>query len=70
MKNLILTLALTLSLTIGFSNTFASVNDNNPAQTESSSNRIYIKVYEDGAIWVYVYEEDGTFVNKYIENNY
>ncbi len=69
MKNLILTLALTLSLICGFSSTYAAVN-NDPTVIENTDNRIYIKVYEDGAIWVYVYEEDGTFVTKYIEENF
>lgn len=71
MKKTLLTLALTLSLLTGFSavNTFAS--ETNAAITEySNGSRIYVKVYEDGAIWVYVYEEDGTFVTKYVEENF
>ncbi len=69
MKKLLLTLALTLSLVCGFSTTFAAIN-NDPTVIENTNNRIYIKVYEDGAIWVYVYEEDGTFVGKFIEENF
>lgn len=70
MKKTLLTIALTLSLLNGFTavNTFAASNTVNTA--ESNGARIYIKVYEDGAIWVYVYEEDGTYVGKFIEENF
>ncbi len=69
MKKTLLTIAITLSLLTGFStvNTFAASSKVTTA--ESNGARIYIKVYEDGAIWVYVYEEDGTYVSKYIEQN-
>ena len=70
MKKTLLTIALTLSLLTGFSavNTFAS--EINPTNTEfSNGSRIYVKVYEDGAIWVYVYDTDGTFITKYIDND-
>ena len=69
MKKTLLTIAITLSLLTGFStvNTFAA--SSNVTTAESNGARIYIKVYEDGAIWVYVYEEDGTYVAKYIEQN-
>jgi len=70
MKKILLTIAITLSLLTGFSsvNTFAAVNTVNTAETNAA--KIYIKVYEDGAIWVYVYEEDGTYVGKYIDENF
>ncbi len=70
MKKTLLTIAITLSLLTGFTtvNTFAAANTVNTAETTGS--RIYIKVYEDGAIWVYVYETDGTYVGKFIEENF
>lgn len=70
MKKTLLTIAITLSLLTGFStvNTFAA--SSNVSTAESNGGRIYIKVYEDGAIWVYVYEEDGTFVGKIIDDNF
>jgi len=68
MKKTLLTIALTLSLLTGFTtvNSFAAANTVNTSETSGAL--IYIKVYEDGAIWVYVYEEDGTYVTKYIDN--
>lgn len=68
MKKIFLTIALTLSLISAAAvNTFAA--ELKSAVTEQNTgSRIYIKVFEDGAIWVYVYEEDGTFVAKYIES--
>ena len=70
MKKTLLTIAVTLSLLTGFTsvNTFAASNTVNTAET--SAGRVYIKVYEDGAIWVYVYEEDGTFVGKFIDDTF
>lgn len=67
MKKLILTIAITLSLVSGFSFASAAELSSSSATTVSSIGRYSIKVYEDGAIWVYVYESDGTFVNKYEE---
>lgn len=69
MKKLTFALVLTLSIFTGFtaSNTLAA--SNTVSSAEANGAKIYIKVYEDGAIWVYVYEEDGTFVSKSIENN-
>ena len=68
MKNLIIALALTLSLVSGISTVNAAELTNNSAtKTQANGAKIYIKIYEDGAIWVYVYEEDGTYVTKYIE---
>lgn len=69
MKKTLLTIALTLSLLTGFTtvNTFAASNSVNTS--ENIDSRIYIKVYEDGAIWVYVYETDGTFITKFIDND-
>jgi hypothetical protein len=66
MKKIFLTLAIALSLTLGFSSNtvFSSVQNQT---TEATTGYIYVKVYEDGAIWVYVYTEDGTFVSKMIE---
>lgn len=68
MKKTLLTIALSLSLLTGFTtlNTFAGANTVNTSETSGAL--IYIKVYEYGAIWVYVYEEDGTYVTKYIDN--
>lgn len=70
MKKTLFALIITLSFLTGFtaSNTFAASNNVNTV--ENNNSRIYIRVYEDGAIWVYVYEEDGTYVAKYIEENF
>jgi len=73
MKKILLTIAITLSFLTGFTsvNTFAAVNTVNTVNTaETNAARICIKVYEDGAIWVYVYEEDGTYIGKYIDENF
>ncbi|MEO8512808.1 MAG: hypothetical protein ABI543_04570 [Ignavibacteria bacterium] len=68
MKTLILTIAITLSLVSGFSTVSAAdLSSSSATSTTTNENRILIKVYEDGAIWVYVYEQDGTFVSKYVE---
>jgi hypothetical protein len=64
MKNLILAIAITLSLTAGFNITYS--NETSASQVVSTGLK-YVKVSQDGAIWVYVYTEDGTFVAKWIE---
>jgi hypothetical protein len=71
MKNLVIAIAVTLLSLTGFATinsaelkapvSIASVDDYN------DGTYILFKVYEDGAIWVYVYEEDGTFVAKVID---
>ena len=67
MKKLILTIAITLSLVSGFSFVSAAELSNSSSTSTTSTGRYSIKVYENGAIWVYVYEEDGTYVTKYEE---
>ncbi len=67
MKKLILTIAITLSLVSGFSFVSAAELSNSSSTSTTSTGTYSIKVYEDGAIWVYVYESDGTFVTKYVE---
>ena len=66
MKNLILAITLTLGLTAGFSSITAAELSSSSATTQTAGNRVYITVYENGAIWVYVYE-DGTFIGRYAE---
>lgn len=68
MKKIFLTLAITLSLVSGFNTLKADGNPNQLTSSQQGSSKIYIKVFEDGAIWVYVYEQDGTFIGKFIEN--
>lgn len=72
MKTLIFALILSVS-SILFTNTGISAEKYNQyseiSQESSSTNYIYRKVYEDGAIWVYVYTEDGIFVAKYVEQS-
>lgn len=72
MKKLILSLIVALGLVFGFSSVKASaqaseVTNINSANIETSitDNYIYVKVYENGAYWIYVYTEDGIFVTKY-----
>ena len=69
-----LTFALIFAVSALFSvNTVFSANylnnDTAIGQESNSSSYIYVRVYEDGAIWVYVYTEDGSFVGKYIEQS-
>ncbi len=66
-KKLILTIAIILSFTSGFSSVSVAELSSNSATLETSTALVYIRVFENGAIWVYVYEEDGTFVAKYLE---
>ncbi|MBE2219858.1 MAG: hypothetical protein IAE90_16735 [Ignavibacteria bacterium] len=67
MKNLLLALVITLSFATGISTVYSK----NTAATEQTANGYtYIKVVQDGAIWVYVYTEDGTFVTKWIEQSF
>jgi len=67
MKNLLLALVITLSLTTGISTVYSN---NTTATEQSASGYSYVKVVQDGAIWVYVYTEDGTFVTKWMETAY
>lgn len=67
-KKIILTIAIILSLTTGICLVTAAELNSTSSTSTSSTSRYSIKVYENGAIWVYVYEEDGTFVYKYIES--
>jgi predicted DNA binding protein len=72
MKNLILTLVFAVALTFGVnsvnSSELSSKSLSSTEITDSNTNGyIYVKVYEDGAIWVYVYSEDGAFITKYID---
>ena len=66
MKKLIIAIALTLGLTAGFSSVSAAELNNSSATSQTAGNKVYITVYENGAIWVYVYE-DGTFIGRYTE---
>lgn len=68
MKNLILTLVFTVALTLGINSVNASDFSSNSTNTAiSNGSQIKVKVYEDGAIWVYVYSEDGSFITKYLD---
>ena len=67
MKNLILALVFTVALTFGVNTVKSSEISNNSTITENIAAQIKVRVYEDGAIWVYVYSEDGIFVTKYLE---
>lgn len=70
MKKVIITIAITLSFLTGFATVNAAENNiSNTTVSSNADNRVYVKVFEDGAIWVYVYEQDGSFVAKYIEQN-
>jgi hypothetical protein len=70
MNKIILSLVLTLSLVLGFSSIKASeVINRNPVTIETSNldTYIYIRVYENGSFWIYVFTEDGIFVSKHID---
>ncbi len=72
MKKIILTLTLTLSLGFGFNQLKADNLNTDPVQTSidwDHAGYTYVKVFEDGAIWVYVYDEDGTFIGKFLEED-
>jgi predicted DNA binding protein len=73
MKNLILTLVFAVALTFGVNSINSSeLSSKSLSSTQAADSNndgyIYIRVYEDGAIWVYVYSEDGAFISKHIEN--
>jgi hypothetical protein len=71
MKNLAIAIAVTLLSLTGFASTSAAELKTSIVSTiddYDDGNYILIKVYEDGAIWVYVYEQDGTFVSKIIDD--
>ena len=70
MKKLIAVSAIILSSFFGYNTVYTAEtnlkNNENEANIETSvENYIYVKVYENGAIWVYVYTQDGIFVAKY-----
>lgn len=70
MKNLIIAFAITFLSLTGFASTNAAELKTSIISTIDDYNDgtyILIKVYEDGAIWVYVYEQDGTFVSRIID---
>lgn len=69
MKNFTLALVFTLGLAFGFTSVNASeiTKPETTITCENGENYIYVRVYEDGAIWVYVYTEDGIFVGKHVD---
>jgi hypothetical protein len=69
MKNFTLALIVSLSLAFGFTSVKASelTKPETNNKCEDAANYIYVRVYEAGAIWVYVYTEDGIFVAKYVD---
>lgn len=69
MRHLTLALIVAVSMIFGFNSVKASDLPVNSTETSHSAGYIMIKQYEDGAIWVYVYSEDGAFVAKYMEQD-
>lgn len=69
MRNLVLSLVVAVSIIFGINTVNASEVNNNNVVTESTNQQIKVRQYEDGAIWVYVYSEDGAFITKYVEAN-
>ncbi len=69
MKNFTLALIVSLSLAFGFTSVKASElpKPETNITCENSDNYIYIRVYEDGAFWIYIYTEDGIFVAKQVD---
>jgi hypothetical protein len=68
MKKLMLSVVLTLGLFFGF-------NSVNTAETKAATvqtaeeNYVYVRVQDaSGRVWVYVYTQDGIFVNVYEED--
>lgn len=74
MKNLLITIVAAFSIFFVSQEALSSaisVNNNTLIENiQNDSRQIHIKVYEDGAIWVYVYSEDGAFISKFIEQQY
>jgi len=69
MKKLILSLILTLSLVFGFNSVNAAEVSNNKASSiKKLDGLIFIRVYEEGSFWIYIYTLDGIFLSKHIEN--
>jgi hypothetical protein len=66
MKKIILTIAITLSLALGFNASSINASTTTASATTETTNYIYVNVVIDGAIWVFVYTEDGTFVAQYL----
>ncbi|MCI0448325.1 MAG: hypothetical protein L0Y79_00885 [Chlorobi bacterium] len=69
MKNLILAVLITLSFIFGF-NTLNSqeLTPNSAIETSiTTDSYIYVRVYEDGAWWIYTYTQDGIYVAKCID---
>ncbi len=67
MKKFFILLGLTLSLAMGFSSGTSLSNVKPEAIETSATNYVYVYVYENGAIWVYIYTEDGIYVGKVID---
>jgi len=67
MKNLLLAIVITLSFATGINTVYSK---NTAATEQTASGYTYVRVVQDGAIWVYVYTEDGTFVAKWVEASY
>ncbi|MBZ0203868.1 MAG: hypothetical protein K8I03_12690 [Ignavibacteria bacterium] len=68
MKTLVIAIALTISLGLGFNSlTAESSTQQVQISDDDHAGWTYIRVFEDGAIWVYVMDEDGIFVTKYLE---
>lgn len=73
MKKLFLSLILTLSLIFGFNSVKSAELTGKMTDSKAeygisgygASCYIYISVYENGGWWIYVYTEDGIFVEKY-----
>jgi hypothetical protein len=69
MKNLIFAVLITLSFIFGFNTVNSQELAPKPA-TEITSNEdsyVYVRVYENGAWWIYIYTQDGIYVAKYID---
>jgi len=69
MKNLILAVVITLSFIFGFNTVNSQELSPNSAKETSitTDSYTYVRVYEDGAWWIYVYTEDGIYVSKHID---
>lgn len=70
MKKLIAVLIIVFGSFFGYNTVYTAEtnlkNTENETNVETNyENYQYVKVYENGAIWVYVYTQDGIFVAKY-----
>jgi hypothetical protein len=75
MKKLILSVIFTIALFAGFnaselkaSELKANEISGLSVKRTTADNYVYVKVYENGAIWTYTYTLDGIFVSKVISN--